>query len=79
MPGTAEAFFVDAAMTRMTTHKGKAKGKTSRMSPKGSADRKASERRNTERRNDNRRAHDRFSPVSKPKERRQGDRRNDSS
>jgi hypothetical protein len=74
MLGTAAAFFQDAAMIRKNTHKGK--GKTSRMSPKNSSDREASDRRNTERRNDNRRAHDRFSPVSKPNERRQGDRRN---
>jgi hypothetical protein len=74
MLGTAAAFLPNAVMKRKNTPKGK--GKTPRMSPKTSSDREASERRNTERRNDNRRAHDRFSPVSKPKERRQGDRRN---
>jgi hypothetical protein len=77
MLGTAEAFVSDAMIRKNTPAKGK--GKTTRMSPKSSSDRKASERRATERRNDNRRAHDRFSPVSKPKERRQGDRRNGSS
>jgi hypothetical protein len=78
MLGTAGAFLPNAVMKRKTTPP-KGKGKTSRMSPKSSSDREASDRRNTERRNDNRRAHDRFSPVSKPKERRQGDRRNGSS
>jgi len=60
--------------------KSKRKGTALRMSQQKSSSRDASERRAAaERRNDKRRAHDRFSPGSKPKDRRQGDRRNGSS